>query len=544
VTVQTALDAVDRRLLDAVQSGVPLVPRPFAALGEALGLREAAVIERLAALRAGGVLRQIGPIFDTFRLGYRSCLVAARVAPARVEEAARLVGEHPGVSHCYLRDHDWNLWFTLAVPPDSPLGLAGTVEHLAREAGLESARLLPALRVFKIGVRLAMGDGSGEVAPAVPESSAAGLPRTAAGRGLTARERAVVVALQEPLSLVREPFGGPAQAAGMTVAALLAGGEALRAEGFLRRFAAVLHHRRAGYAANVMGVWAVPAGRVEEVGARIATFPAVSHCYERPTSRDWPYSLFSMVHGRSREECVATLDAIAAATGITEHAALWSLREFKKVRLRYFTPDYAGWDARALEGGAPAESPGYPVVLRLAGRRVVVIGGGAIAERKIEGLLEAGARVTVVSPDITRRIEAWAAAGAVALERRRHETGDLSDAALAYAATDDEAVNRAVVEEAEAKGIWLNVVDRPERCGFFAPAVVRRGDLSVAISTNGASPALARRLREKLERQLGPEYARALETLRAERRRLLREEPDPARRREALEALLDALGLP
>jgi precorrin-2 dehydrogenase/sirohydrochlorin ferrochelatase len=175
---------------------------------------------------------------------------------------------------------------------------------------------------------------------------------------------------------------------------------------------------------------------------------------------------------------------------------------------------------------------------------VVVIGGGEIAERKIEGLLEAGARVTVVSPDVTRRIEAWAAAGAVALERRRYETGDLSDSALAYAATDDEAANRAVGEEAEAKGIWLNVVDRPERCGFFAPAVVRRGDLSIAISTNGASPALARRLREKLEQQLGPEYARALKTLRAERRRLLREEPDPARRREALEALLDALGLP
>ena len=541
--MQTALDAVDRRLLDAVQCSVPLVPRPFAALGEAVGLGEAAVIERLAALRAGGVLRQIGAIFDTPRLGYRSCLVAARVAPERVEEAARVIGEHPGVSHCYLRDHDWNLWFTLAVPPDSALGLAGTAEHLAREAGLESTRLLPALRVFKIGVQLAMGDGAGEVAPAAPGSSA-GLPGTAAGRGLTARERAVVVALQEPLSLVREPFEEPARAAGMTVAALLAGAEALRAEGFLRRFAAVLHHRRAGYGANVMGVWAVPAARVEEVGARIAAFPAVSHCYERPTSRDWPYSLFSMVHGRSREECVATLDAIAAATGITEHAALWSLREFKKVRLRYFTPDYAGWDARALEARAHAEPPGYPIILRLAGRRVVVVGGGEIAERKIEGLLEAGARVTVVSPDVTRRIAAWAAAGAVALERRRYETGDLSDSALAYAATDDEAANRAVGEEAEAKGVWLNVVDRPARCGFFAPAVVRRGDLSIAISTNGASPALARRLRERLEQQLGPEYARALETLRAERRRLLREEPDPARRREALEALLDALGLP
>jgi DNA-binding Lrp family transcriptional regulator len=96
-----------------------------------------------------------------------------------------------------------------------------------------------------------------------------------------------------------------------------------------------------------MGVWAVPEARIEEIGTAIATFRAVSHCYQRPTYPDWPYSLFSMVHARSREECLALLDAIAAATGVAERAALWTVREFKKVRLRYFTPDYDAWERAA-----------------------------------------------------------------------------------------------------------------------------------------------------------------------------------------------------
>jgi hypothetical protein len=114
-----------------------------------------------------------------------------------------------------------------------------------------------------------------------------------------------------------------------------------------RSAAAGLHHRRAGFTANAMGVWAVPAARIEAVGAAVARFRAVSHCYQRPTYPDWPYSLFSMVHARSREECLGVLAAIAEETGVTEHAVLWTVREFKKVRLRCFTPEYEAWEAAA-----------------------------------------------------------------------------------------------------------------------------------------------------------------------------------------------------
>jgi precorrin-2 dehydrogenase/sirohydrochlorin ferrochelatase len=358
----------------------------------------------------------------------------------------------------------------------------------------------------------------------------------------------VVVALQEPLPLRAEPFVGAATAAGMDVDRLLEVARSLHARGIMRRFAGVLRHRAAGYVANVMGVWAVPAEHVEEVGARMAAHPAVSHCYERPTFPDWPYSVFTMVHGKTREEALATLQAIAVETGVAGWSALWSLEEFKKVRLRYFTPDHTRWEAQAMAARAAAgpalPAPGHPVILRLAGRRVVVVGGGPVAERKIGALLESEARVTVVSPEVTGAIADLAAGGAIALERRPYREGDLESAMLAYAATDDPAVNRAVWEEAERRRVWLNVADRPELCHFFAPAVVRRGDLTIAVSTDGASPALARRIREDLERRLGDEPARALAALRAERERLLREEPDPARRRAILEARAAEVELP
>ncbi len=162
------MDATDRKLLDAVQAGIPLVERPYRALGEGSGLAEGDVLERIDRLKADGFIRNIGAIFDTSRLGYRSSLVGFRVREESVDEAAALINAHPGVSHNYLRRYTipgasgleaccpYNIWFTLAVSPESRLGLEASVETLARETGADAARLFPALRVFKIRVRLDM----------------------------------------------------------------------------------------------------------------------------------------------------------------------------------------------------------------------------------------------------------------------------------------------------------------------------------------------------------------------------------------------------
>ncbi len=183
----------------------------------------------------------------------------------------------------------------------------------------------------------------------------------------------------------------------------------------------------------------------------------------------------------------------------------------------------------------------HPLFLHLAGEPVVVVGGGAVAERKVEALVETGARVTVISPDVTGRIRQLADGGAVRVEARSYSPGDLRGARLAYAATDDEEVNRAVRAEADAEGTWLNVADRPELCDFDSPAVIRQGDLTVAISTSGSSPVPARRLRDALARVLGPEFAAALDELRAVRDGCRAEGRSPASERQRIDAIIDTL---
>jgi uroporphyrin-III C-methyltransferase/precorrin-2 dehydrogenase/sirohydrochlorin ferrochelatase len=154
-----------------------------------------------------------------------------------------------------------------------------------------------------------------------------------------------------------------------------------------------------------------------------------------------------------------------------------------------------------------------PIFVDLTGKKVVVIGGGKVAERKIAALVESGARVTVVSPDITDLVVRWSDTGRVALERRPYRRGDLRGARLAYAATSDPVVNREVRAEADAEGIWLNVIDKPDLCDFISPAIVRRGHLTIAISTNGRCPGLSRQIRQELEQRFGPEFAQEVERL-------------------------------
>jgi DNA-binding Lrp family transcriptional regulator len=155
-----------------------------------------------------------------------------------------------------------------------------------------------------------------------------------------------VRALQSDLRPLPEPFAGPAARHGFTVPELLAKAAELQETGQMRRFAAVLYHRSAGFTANGMGVWKVPDERVDEMGRLMAAYRGVSHCYQRPTYPDWPYNLFSMTHGRDRAECEAVLDAIAEETGLDERIVLYSTKEWKKTRLVYFSPDAEEWERR------------------------------------------------------------------------------------------------------------------------------------------------------------------------------------------------------
>ena len=180
----------------------------------------------------------------------------------------------------------------------------------------------------------------------------------------------------------------------------------------------------------------------------------------------------------------------------------------------------------------------YPLALKIGGRRCVVVGGGAVAERKVASLLECGADVLLVAPDATDQIRAWAALGRIKFIERHFEPSDVAGALIAIAATDEPQVNLAVADAARASGALVNVVDVPDLCEFYVPASVTRGDLQITISTGGSSPALAKRLRIDLERQFGPEYEAYLKLLARLRSELKARVPDRARRNEAEERFL------
>jgi DNA-binding Lrp family transcriptional regulator len=334
------LDEVDKKLLNLMQGSFDLCRQPFAHVAGLAGVSEAEVMARVERLLDKRIIREITPIFDTRALGYQSMLVAAKVDSEHPHRAAKIINSHPGVTHNYLRNHDFNLWFTIATEPGSKLGLDGTLDALAAETGAQSIRQLPTLKLFKIRMDLEMEAGTAELAAAGEVVE----PRELDPIELSEADIETIRATQGPMPVISEPYAPAADRLGVSQDEVLERLASLREREGLRRVAAILYHRRAGFSANGMGVWKVPEDEVLETGKRMAAFRGVSHCYQRPTYADWPYSVFTMAHGRSKEECDAILDSIAETTGISERATLYSSTEFKKVRMLYFTDDFRRWE--------------------------------------------------------------------------------------------------------------------------------------------------------------------------------------------------------
>jgi DNA-binding Lrp family transcriptional regulator len=336
------LDEMDRRLMNLLQSSFSLDPEPYALIATEAGLAPDEVKARTQRLLDERIIREITPIFDTRALGYSSMLVAAKVDSEHPHRAAQIVNSHPGVSHNYLRTHEFNLWFTIATPPDSKLGLEGTLELLQRLTGAESIRQLPTLTLFKINMNLEMEGDTDALAAAVEAAP----PRELEAQPYDDTDVAVIRALQGPMDVTDRPYAAAAHEVGMTTGAFLDHLRGMVDRRILRRVAAILYHRRAGFSANGMGVWRVPEDGIEEIGRRMAAVRGISHCYQRPTYADWPYSVFTMAHGRSKQECDAILDRIADEHDLhgEDRAVLYSSTEYKKVRLHYFVDDYARWE--------------------------------------------------------------------------------------------------------------------------------------------------------------------------------------------------------
>lgn len=330
--VPVQMDRLDQLLLNRLQSDFPLVPRPFAVMAQDFDIPESEVLHRVDGLKNNRVIRQISAIFDSRALGYQSSLAAFMIEPGRLDEAAETVSAHPGVSHNYARDHRINLWFTITLPPGEDL--PGTINDLGQKAGAAKVLFLPTVRLFKIGVNF---DLTGEADMTVETSPPNGGTRLTETAVVTPAEIRAIQVLQEDLPVESRPFAAAARRLGWREEELLDMGSSFIRRGVMRRFAAVIRHRRAGFAANAMGVWMAPESQVEEAGTAMASFAGVTHCYQRPAyPPEWPYNLFTMVHGRTPEDCRSVLEAISHRTGIENYGLLISTKEYKKNRVKYF----------------------------------------------------------------------------------------------------------------------------------------------------------------------------------------------------------------
>jgi DNA-binding Lrp family transcriptional regulator len=328
-----SLSTEDRKtLIRVIQSGVPFVARPFEAIAEDLGSTETAVIEALCELQSEKILREISAVLEGTLLGHQSALATGTIAENRIDAVAEIVSAHPTVSHNYLRNHEYNLWFTIAVPPEMPLDR--TLELLAKEAGVDGFHALARTHVFKIGVNF--DPDSLKNRTEVTKTS------TAQKVEVVPRDAQFFRALQTPLPLVVRPFEELARGIDASEEELIEFGTR-HLGGAIRRYVGTLRHRKLGVKENGMVVWRVSDDEVQAAGEQLARAPEVSHCYARNPVRNFPYTLYSMVHGPSRESCCEIARELSRQTGLDDYAVLFSEREFKKQRLRYFLPELDRW---------------------------------------------------------------------------------------------------------------------------------------------------------------------------------------------------------
>ncbi|MGC1709431.1 MAG: Lrp/AsnC family transcriptional regulator [Nitrosotalea sp.] len=324
------MDKMDKEILNEIQWTFPLVPRPYSDIAKKFQMSDEELMQRLRALKEAGIIRQLSAIFDTRRLGYKSALVAMAIDADKLDNIANQVNKHPGVSHNYERNHEYNLWFTLAVPPGSDL--KSEIDKFSKLQGINKVRMLPTIKLFKIGVKLEMIDEKkAEVKPVEEKKKIREVKFVA-----TEEDKKYIRELQKDLEIAERPFLKAAQNLGITEEQVLEKAKYYEEIGVMRRFAAILRHREVGFLANGMIVWKVPEERIEQVGAQLGAFPQVSHCYQRPVYPDWPYNVFSMVHCKSNDDAQKIAREIQDQIDVHDYKILFSSREFKKTRVEYF----------------------------------------------------------------------------------------------------------------------------------------------------------------------------------------------------------------
>ena len=310
-----------------LQSEFPLTQEPYAALGKKMGASGDEVLKQIGQLKANGVVRAIGPVINPVYLGFKTTLVAMMVGKTEMDNAARLLNDHPRVSHAYEREHRFNLWFTLAVHED--IDIETEIGRLAGEFKAEAAFSLPARRLFKLRTHFGNDEGTNESGTKDTVGTKYGPVQ------LSDMDRRIINELQQDLPQTTYPFAGMSARVDMSESEFLAGCQSLLMRGAMRRFGAAINHRQAGYLANGMTCWEAPPEKLDVAADTLTTQSTVSHCYERETNPLWKYNLFAMIHGHTRKECVEIADRVSAQTELADYTILFSTKELKKMRIKY-----------------------------------------------------------------------------------------------------------------------------------------------------------------------------------------------------------------
>ncbi len=324
---------IELHLLNDFQRDFPLAPAPFGVIAGRLGASETEVLETLAQLQACGKVSRVGAIFRPHSIG-SSTLAALAVPVEKLDEVAQLVSSYAEVNHNYEREHHYNLWFVVAAPDEARV--REVLDEIESGTGYQPLHL-PMLEGFHIDLGFDLSRPHKGCNTATPKGAGSALPPLC--RALPqSSETALIGAIQQGLPLVSRPFAEIGAGIGLTENEAISGLAGLVERGVIKRMGVVVRHHELGYRANAMVVWDIPDDQASALGQRIGSFDSVTLCYRRPRRLpDWRYNLFTMIHGRHRDEVLGLVDRLKEQCGLENiaHEVLFSCRRFKQCGARY-----------------------------------------------------------------------------------------------------------------------------------------------------------------------------------------------------------------
>ena len=328
------LTELEIKILNRIQKDWQITETPFAELSNELRIDEAVIVSTIQNLKDDKIIRDITAIFNAESLGYDSALIAFKVTEDKIENAVSIINSNPGVSHNYLRDHSYNIWFTLAVAPDNSLKEEAGI--IAEKAGASDFLIFRNEKLLKIGLILDLGDTD----KSDPDKIKFQTGKQAEYRALTEEEQNAVCILQAELPLTHRPFKDMIKKSGLNITEerLVELCNQFKIEKIIRRYSAILKHTKAGFSHNAMTAWKLKNHEDTETVNIFSSLPSISHLYLRTIHPGkWEHGLFAMIHARSEEELNNIIKKLEKESGIRDYLVLHSLKEFKKQRVKYFT---------------------------------------------------------------------------------------------------------------------------------------------------------------------------------------------------------------